>query len=328
MRHPALHKAPVDRANLYFEVRQQTLDATSTREVLSCIASMRADMPDGCALVYCGYRADTSKIAAALKNSGLRVAAFHAGLPQSGRESIMGKWRTGELDVLVGTVAVGMGLDKGNIALVLHYGMPSSMERFMQEAGRGGRNGCECRCVTLASASDVSKLSRQATTPAARAAVRNLSEYFFANTRCRRQGILEYFGEPPPPVPCGGCDVCCGQVGGVPLAPLAMCDVHRDGLDDHAALAALLHSVTRAHNAGHGYSRTALLRAARQRPTLSSLSVGKLKELVQKAIRVGILGLAVTRGQIQIGNRLQSYSIIQPGHASDRFLAGGLPING
>jgi ATP-dependent DNA helicase RecQ len=178
------------------------------------------------AIVYCITRKDTEAMAAYLAAGGIRAAYYHAGMEAQERRRTQDRFAAEEIDVVVATVAFGMGIDRSDIRCVIHAAMPKSIEHYQQETGRAGRDGLPAECVLFYSAADVlrwqSLLERSAEEADAPPDVlengKQLLEEirrFATVVRCRHAALGAYFGEAYPAPNCGACDLCLGEVAGV-----------------------------------------------------------------------------------------------------------------
>jgi len=177
-------------------------------------------------IVYCLSRRETEETAAELQAAGIRAAHYHAGMDAASRRTTQDAFAAEHLDVVVATVAFGMGIDRSDVRSVIHATLPKSIEHYQQETGRAGRDGLEAECVLLYSAADVIRWERLIEITAAKAehpaevidAMRGLLEEmrrFSAGLRCRHRGLVEYFGQRYPSPSCGACDVCLNEIEGL-----------------------------------------------------------------------------------------------------------------
>jgi ATP-dependent DNA helicase RecQ len=175
-----------------------------------------AGHPGEAGIVYRTSRASTEKTAEFLTRHGIRALPYHAGLKPEVRTANQDLFNRDETDVVVATIAFGMGIDKSNVRYVIHADLPKSIEGYYQETGRAGRDGLASECLLLYSGGDISKIryhiNRMTDKEEKTRAERNLQSIvrLASTTVCRRKQILEYFGEPYS-VGCGICDVCLGD---------------------------------------------------------------------------------------------------------------------
>lgn len=203
-----------DRPNLYFEVRKPD---SKDGELLKILR----DSP-GSAIVYCATRKNVESVCEMLKKNGINAAMYHAGFNAETRKTAQDDFLYDRVDVMVATNAFGMGIDKSNVSLVVHYNMPKDVESYYQEAGRAGRDGSAARCVLLFNYGDV-ELAKYMIDVSHEDANLDFSEQkalkerdmkrlrkmvnYCDTTRCLREFILDYFGEKSPKH-CENCSNC------------------------------------------------------------------------------------------------------------------------
>jgi len=178
-------------------------------------------------IIYCISRKETEGIAAFLRSRGVEAAAYHAGMAPPDRKRIQEAFAREELNVVVATVAFGMGIDRSNVRCVIHAAMPKSIEHYQQETGRAGRDGLEAECVLFFSQADVMRWERLIEQSAAEAeqpaqviaAARELlgqMRRLASGGACRHRALVEYFGQSYEKADCGACDVCLNEFDVVP----------------------------------------------------------------------------------------------------------------
>ncbi|MEM6336732.1 MAG: RecQ family ATP-dependent DNA helicase, partial [Bacteroidota bacterium] len=173
-------------------------------------------------IVYCITRNETEKLAEHLSARGIEALAYHAGLSAGERRRRQDAFTREETNVIVATVAFGMGIDRSDVRAVIHAGMPQSIEHYQQETGRAGRDGLEAECVLFHSPADSLRwqglLDKSVESPEWRKAAQTLLDHmrrFCAPGRCRHRVLSEYFQQPYPKANCGACDVCLGESEGL-----------------------------------------------------------------------------------------------------------------
>ncbi len=211
LRNPVVTRASFDRPNLRFRVVEKN---KVEKQILEYVASR----PKQAGIVYRATRKSVDRTTAGLTAAGIPVRGYHAGLSPDERRQNQDAFRRDETQIIVATVAFGMGIDKPNVRYVLHGDMPKSLENYYQEAGRAGRDGEAAECTLLYGAGDIRTaryfINSMSDADQAGRARRSLSTIIrYATTlSCRNNALLAYFGEETGPTGCGRCDVCQGEV--------------------------------------------------------------------------------------------------------------------
>jgi ATP-dependent DNA helicase RecQ len=214
MRSPALFRGSFFRSNLHlYACRKDAIGKLTTREAIRALLLERRGESG---IVYALSRKSVEQLAAFLSESGIKAGGYHAGMEAEERSRVQDAFRKGGLDVVVATIAFGMGIDKSNVRFVIHRDMPRSIEGYYQEIGRAGRDGLKSECVLFYSWADVMAYDRfadansdDAAAARLRTQVREMHRLAEANG-CRHQHLVGYFGEGLAPN-CSSCDQCLGE---------------------------------------------------------------------------------------------------------------------
>lgn len=210
LQNPLILVGSFDRLNLIYRVKRRNNLFSQVTEIID-----RHKEESG--IVYCIRRNDVENLCAELVHNGYKARPYHAGMPDEERKMSQDAFVTEQADIIVATIAFGMGIDKSNVRYVIHAGMPKTLENYQQESGRAGRDGLEAECHLIWSGEDYSvwkRIIQGNEDAAAEISLKKLNGiYDYCNSgKCRHKELLAYFGQSAEYDSCSACDVCLNEL--------------------------------------------------------------------------------------------------------------------
>lgn len=290
--HPYELLSSFDRPNIRYTVAEKLNAANQLRQFITT-------QQGASGIVYCSSRRRVDEVAERLRQQGFSAEAYHAGMTQEARSSVQERFLKDQLDIVVATVAFGMGINKSNVRYVVHYDLPKSIESYYQETGRAGRDGLEAEALLLFEPADIGRVRHliDQGSPGPQQDVElhklNTMAAFAEAQTCRRQVLLHYFGEAADK-PCGNCDIC--------LDP----PKRYNGTEDAQKVLSCVYRLKQRFGINHvievlrGASVAAVVERGHDK--LSTWGIGKDKShehwlsVIRQLIHLGLINQDITRG--------------------------------